>query len=130
MVLFLDDDGFVGYGGDIGIFSCVRIYDDGDLWDICGGYVCLVVEDMVEVVMVWKDVGLVGEVGVIVVDEVDVGKVVFLGDGLSVEMFFDGDGVVCVVFDGVVVCDDDVGDVFDNFNISDDIFSWDVGFWV
>lgn len=130
MALLLDDDGLVGHGGDIGTSSCARTHDDGDLWDTCGGHACLVVEDTAEVVTVWKDVGLVGEVGATAVDEVDAGKVVLLGDGLSAEMLLDGDGVVCAALDGAVVCDDDAGDAFDNSNTSDDTSSWDVGFRV
>lgn len=71
VALLGDDDGFVGHGWDIGTTCRAGSHHDGDLWDALAGHARLVEEDAPEVLFVWKDVGLAGEVGSAGVDEVD-----------------------------------------------------------
>lgn len=54
-------------------------------------------------VVVGKDFILIGQVCVVVIDQIDVGQFVFFGDFLCVQVFFDGYWVIGVVFDCCVI---------------------------
>ena len=74
VALLLHDDALVAHAGHVRAARRARAHDGGELWDALGRHAGLVVEDAAEVVAVWEDVGLVGEVGAAGVDEVDAGE--------------------------------------------------------
>lgn len=126
MALSFDNDAFVAHGGDVSSACGARAHDDAYLGDAHARHLRLVVEDATEVVDVWEDVRLVGEIGAAGVNEVDAWEVVFLGDGLRAEMFLHGDGVVGSSLDGGVVGNDHALDAVDGADSRHDTAGWHV----
>ena len=104
--LFFHDNCDVRHGGHIGPARRAGTHDHSDLGDALGAHPGLVIENPAKVITVGKDLILIGQVGPSAVDQIDAGQVVFLGNFLSAQVFFDGNRIVGATLYRRVVADD------------------------
>jgi hypothetical protein len=85
---FAHDDGFVAHGRHIGATGGAGAHHHGDLRDVLGGHLRLVVEDAPEVFLVREHLVLQGQEGAAGIHQVDAGQVVFRAISWARRCFF------------------------------------------
>ena len=87
--LFFHDDRHIRHRGHIGPARGARSHDHRDLGDALAAHPRLIIENPAKVVTVGKDLVLIGQVRAAAIDQIDAGQMVFLGDLLGTQVFFD-----------------------------------------
>ncbi len=99
----LDDDRFIAHRRHIGPTRRARPHHAGDLGDAQGAHLRLIVENAPEVIHIWEDLILHGQISAARIHQVDAGQAVFLGDRLGAQMFLHRHGEISPTLDGGVI---------------------------